>query len=170
MSNFPVAAKITRRFFSCWRSGWHKRWEAVAWCAGRGRCLPESRRHVACHMYTRRNSHSKIPFHLISKRSKFSADAVCTERLLIPPFRFMFCLIVYTLNFKVAAFKRKRFFSQQSVYNKNESLFWGMPYLILGVKPNRGQYVFWYFFQDRPIFNHIIQKVSMRAFHWCGWT
>ena len=25
-------------------------------------------------------------------------------------------------------------------------------------------------FQDRPEFSHIIQKVSSRAFHWCGWT
>jgi len=25
-------------------------------------------------------------------------------------------------------------------------------------------------FQDRPMFGHIIQKVSARAFHWCGWT
>jgi len=25
-------------------------------------------------------------------------------------------------------------------------------------------------FQDRPMFSHIIQKVSARAFHWCGWT
>jgi len=25
-------------------------------------------------------------------------------------------------------------------------------------------------FQDRPMFSHIIRKVSARAFHWCGWT
>jgi len=25
-------------------------------------------------------------------------------------------------------------------------------------------------FQDGPMFSHIIQKVSARAFHWCGWT
>ena len=25
-------------------------------------------------------------------------------------------------------------------------------------------------FQDIPVFSHISQKVSARAFHWCGWT
>ena len=25
-------------------------------------------------------------------------------------------------------------------------------------------------FQDRPMFSHIIQKVSAKAFHWCGWA
>ena len=25
-----------------------------------------------------------------------------------------------------------------------------------------------FFFQDMPVFSHIIQKVSTRAFHWCG--
>ena len=25
-------------------------------------------------------------------------------------------------------------------------------------------------FQDRPMFSHIFQKVSGRAFYWCGWT
>jgi len=24
-------------------------------------------------------------------------------------------------------------------------------------------------FRDRPVFSHVIQKVSGRAFHWCGW-
>jgi len=35
---------------------------------------------------------------------------------------------------------------------------------------NKGVMRIMVIFQDRPMFSHIIQKVSARAFHWCGWT
>jgi len=38
------------------------------------------------------------------------------------------------------------------------------------ISKNKGQMRILVIFQDRPMFSHIIQKVSARVFHWCGWT
>jgi len=53
---------------------------------------------------------------------------------------------------------------------KTKLPFWGMVYLFWVRDQNgviaRNSVIF----QDRPMFSHIIQKVSARALDWCGWT
>ena len=49
---------------------------------------------------------------------------------------------------------------------KNKILVLGSYILVLGVKLKRGSIL--HIFQDRPMFSHILEMVSLRAFHWCG--
>ena len=55
------------------------------------------------------------------------------------------------------------------VHSKNRTPVLGMLYC-LGCKTKTGVVRTLVIFQDRPMFSHIIKKVSARAFHWYGWT
>jgi len=52
---------------------------------------------------------------------------------------------------------------------KTNHPFRGMPYLF-GVWNQNGMLRILVIFQCSLMFSHIIQKVSARTFHWCGWT
>jgi len=56
------------------------------------------------------------------------------------------------------------------IHSKNKIPFWGMRYPFWVWNQNGYGTYFVYFSRDRSLFSHIIQKVSVRAFHWCGWT
>ena len=51
-----------------------------------------------------------------------------------------------------------------------QNLRFGERYTCFGQENKTGVERILVIFQHRPMFSHIIQKVSARAFHWCGWT
>jgi len=131
-------------------------------------CFGSFRRHCQCH----RANANWGPIRKGGGMQNPHSFHVSGNRLQGLPCSFQYWIQVLKIAFSNTTFHQPRLHSYIALVRctvKTKPRF-GECYTCFGCQTKTGVVRILVIFQDKPTFNHIIQNVSARAFHWCGWT